>query len=298
MELIGNKDILFIINLNAGKSSTKRIISELNSQSPEIPYVLTKDLYELEEVFTSNMEKVKAFIVVGGDGTVRAALKYLYNEEDKLLGVLPTGSGNGFSRELGFKSSIKTLIDDTKKGQYLDIDILKLNNNLCVNIAGLGIDSHIAHLFQKSKTRGLRNYIISTIRSIITFKPIQATVIFDQQKIEGKFLMITIANTRQFGNNAIISPMSKPNDGLFELVLVKPIPMLLYPVFLTRMFLGKLNQCRYISYIQIKGSVKIISRFNRYHADGDPMTFSESLSIEMLTEKIRVIQTNAFRSRS
>ncbi len=102
--------------------------------------------------------------------------------------------------------------------------------------------------------------------------------------------MISIANTRQFGNNALISPNSKPNDGIFEIVMVKPFPFYYYPVFVIKMFLGTLKDSKYIRYILEKGSVTIFSDFKKYHVDGDPHTFKEQLEIRMLDAKIKVIQ--------
>jgi len=31
---------------------------------------------------------------------------------------------------------------------------------------------------------------------------------------------LTIANTRQFGNNAFIAPDARPNDGIIDMVLI------------------------------------------------------------------------------
>ena len=295
MELIDNKDILFIINPNSGGKRAAKVPGELDSLNLNISYIITNDLAELEQAFRLNIEKYKAFIFVGGDGTVHEALKYLYGRNDRLLGVLPAGSGNGFARELGFKNSIKSLLRDTTKGKSIGIDILSVNGNLCINIAGLGLDSFVAYHFHKSKGRGLRNYILSTIRSVFIFKPFYATLMVDQQKIQDKFLMITTGNTRQFGNNAIISPQSKPFDGIFELVMVKPFPWYLYPIFIIRMFMGSLKDSKYISYLKVKDSVKIMSEFKKYHIDGEPKIFNDSLSVKMLEHKINVIKTEHYK---
>ena len=290
MERLDDNDILFIINPNSGEGRSLKVVNKLNSLKPDISYIITNDLEELEDAFRKNLDKYTAYILVGGDGTVRASLKYLYKKNDKILGVLPAGSGNGFSKELGFKRSINSIIEHTKSGDYNEVDLMTINDDLFINAAGLGIDSNTAHLFHKSKGRGLSNYIISFVKSVCTFKPFQATLIIDKHKIEGKYLMITVANTRQFGNNAIISPDSSPFDGFFELVLVKPFPMYLLPLFLLRMFSGKLKPGRFIEYIKVKDGVSIKSEFKKYHVDGDPKTFSDKLIVKLLSEKIKVVK--------
>lgn len=291
MQPIENKDILVIINPNSGNKQVTKIVKEINSLHPDISIAISHHVKELEQTFQLNLEKYKAFIVVGGDGTVNEVIKYLHNRNDKILGILPAGSGNGFARELGFKKSIKSLIRDAKKGEFIDIDILSVNGKNCINVAGLGFDSFVAHDFQKRNSRGLKSYIFSVLKSVFVFKPFHATLIVDKKNIQGKFLMITIANTRQFGNNALISPQSKPNDGIFEVVLVKPFPIYFYPVFIIQLFSGLIKESKYVRILKVKDSLEIKSEFNKFHVDGEPQIFTNNLWVKMAQNKVRVIKT-------
>ena len=205
-------------------------------------YVVTNNVEEVKDVFDQYLEDFKVFVIVGGDGSVNEALKYLLNRPEKLLSVVPNGSGNGFARELGYKRDIKSLIYDINKGDSMDLDIIKVNNSLSINASGVGIDSHVAHAFSNTGNRGFINYVILTIISLFTFKPFKAIITSDDFRVEGTYQMITIANTRQFGNNAFIAPMAKPNDGIFDLVLVKPLPLILFPYFVIQMFFGLLKK--------------------------------------------------------
>jgi YegS/Rv2252/BmrU family lipid kinase len=290
-----NKDILFIINPHSGRRNAEKLFKKLTEPDINLSAIITKNLEELENVFKSNIENYKVFVVVGGDGSVNEATKFLINRNDKILAIYPAGSGNGFARELSFKKSVQQLLEDIKKGDSIEVDILSVNDNYCINVVGLGFDSFVAHRFQHSKTRGLKNYIVSTIKSAFDFKPFDAEIIVNSEKIKGKFQMITIANTRQFGNNAFVSPQSKPNDGIFEVVLVKPFPFYLYPSFVLKMFLGTLKESKYISYLGINDSVEIISGFKKYHVDGEPKIFDERLVIKMQENKIRVLKTSNAR---
>lgn len=291
MNSIENKDILVIINPNSGKKRITKIINSIHSLYPDISTEITNNLKELENLFRLKLENFKVFIVVGGDGTVNEATKYIQGREDKLLGVFPVGSGNGFARELGFKKSIKSLIEDANKGKFVEIDILSINGENCINAAGLGFDSFVAHDFQKRNKRGLKSYIFSVIKSVFVFKPFNASLIFGSEKIQDKFQMITIANTRQFGNNAIIAPQAKPNNGRFELVLVKSFPVYLYPIFIIRLFLGTLKESGYLKYLSITENLTIESTFKKFHIDGDPKSFTNKLSIKIAENKVRVIKT-------
>lgn len=291
MPLVKNNDILFIINPHSGSRKAKSIISEVAAIDPKISCLVTHDLNDLKVAFQENIEKHTVFIVAGGDGTVNEAVQYLIGRTDKIFGIFPAGSGNGFARELGFKKNLEALIEDAKKGESLEVDVLSVNGKNCINMAGLGFDSFVAHHFQQSKSRGLKNYMLSTLKSVFTFKPFRAVLQVDGKKIEGIFQMITIANTRQFGNNAIISPQSKPDDRIFELVLARPFPFYLYPNFVLRMFLGTLKESKYLSFIKVKNTIEIESDFKLYHIDGEPKTFNQKLLVSLLDNKVRVLKT-------
>lgn len=291
MQFIDNREILFIINPKAGGRKALRIAKKISALNLEIPFFITNNLIELDKVFKENMDKYKAFVVVGGDGTVNEASKYLIERKDKFLGVFPAGSGNGFSRELGFRKSLKSLINDIHKGESMNIDMLSVNNNNCMNVAGIGFDSYVAHCFEKSSIRGLKTYFISILKAFFVFKPFHASILIDNLRIEDKFQMISIANTRQFGNNAIIAPNAKPNDGIFEVVLIKPFPFYLYPNFVLKLFSGSLKDSKYITFIKVSEMVEIKSDFKKYQIDGKPKSFENSLCIKMLKSKIRIIKT-------
>lgn len=292
MPYIDKTEILFIINPNSGKKNPNRIIQQIKNVDSCISCIVTKDTKELERVLQHNIEKFKVFVAVGGDGTVNEIMKHLFNNKEKVLAVFPNGSGNGFANELNFNTNIKSLIDDIIKGETIFIDVLEVNNNKCINITGLGLDSFVAHDFQRCKDRGLKNYIISTIKSILLFKPFNAVITTSKNEISGKFQLISVANTRQFGNNFVLSPASKPNDGIFEIVLIKPFPIYFYPIFIVRMLLANLKDSQYINYIEESDSISISSEYKKYHVDGEPYLTEGILKIKMCKNSIQIIKTS------
>lgn len=291
MPAIKSNEILFIINPNSGNQKAELLTELIHSMDPGISVALTRNLKERSDTFKQNLNKYKVFVLVGGDGTVNKAIKYLLGYDDKILAVYPAGSGNGFANELGFTKNLEQLIEAAKKGDSLLVDVLSVNKKNCINVAGLGFDSYVAQQFHLGKGRGLKNYIWATLKSVFTFKPFDATLEIDGKTIAGKYQIISIANTRQFGNNAIISPQSKPNDGIFELVIAKPFPFYLYPAFVVKMFRGTLKESKYVSFMPAKNKIKIETGFKMYHIDGEPKTFDKSLTVKMKKKKIRVLKT-------
>jgi diacylglycerol kinase (ATP) len=291
MQKIEKKDILFIINPHAGRKNIDFVVKKLRRIDKDIQYILANDLQTFEKELNKQISNHKVFVAVGGDGTVNALIKYLIDKEDKALAILPFGSGNGFSNEMGFKSNIELLIRQISKGEIINIDVLEINNNFFINLAGIGFDAAVAHKFQKSKERGFTSYIFSTAVAYFTYKSFKASITSNNFKIDGAYQMISIANTRQFGNNALISPTSRAFDGKFEIVLMERIPPKeLFP-FVYKLFKGTLKESKYIHYISSQDPVVIKTDCTKYHIDGDPFTGNGEYHIAINKNSLKVINT-------
>jgi diacylglycerol kinase family enzyme len=102
--------------------------------------------------------------------------------------------------------------------------------------------------------------------------------------------MVCIANTRQFGSGAFIAPNAKYNDGLLEVVLIRPLPFYRLPLLIYRLFNGTLANSRYVEFIQTR-SVSVKSNSDSYHVDGEPKVMRGPLDIS-IHGQINVIKTN------
>jgi len=293
MQHIEKSQILFVINPNAGRKSINRVLKSIRKIDSGIKYIITDSLEQLQEAMDNDFCNYKVFVAVGGDGTVNSLINYLTLHNDKALAIIPLGSGNGFAIELGFKFDVENLIEQITKGETIDIDVLQINGNSFINLAGIGLDAEIAHNFQKFGERGFISYIFSTIWTYISYKPLKASIVGNNINVDGTFQMISIANTRQFGNNAYISPSSKSYDGQFEIVMLKTIPVFLIPEFVYRLFKGNLRESAYISYLSCKDPVTIKTNSNRFHIDGDPLTSKGQYEISMNDKHLKVIKMDS-----
>ncbi len=103
--------------------------------------------------------------------------------------------------------------------------------------------------------------------------------------------MITIANTRQFGNNAFIAPNAKPNDGKMDLVLVKAFPFYLYPYFVLHLFFRRLKKSKHIEYIQTDKSFTLKTDIQEFHLDGEPILLKDDIHITLERKALKIIKT-------
>jgi len=270
----------------------KMIISkELQRRKDELSYFKSLSIDESGSHIKQSFDMYDVFIAAGGDGTVRSVASELVGS-DKILGVLPMGSGNGFAREMGFRPNIRSLLKDIRKAESHPIDVILLNDLLCLNVAGVGFDSFVAHSFDKLKTRGIWSYVWAIIINFFRFRPVHVDLeIPGEEKISADLFILTIANTRQFGNNAFIAPEARPNDGIIDIVLVRPFPKIMLPVFVYRLMRGTLRTSKYVRYIKTDKPFIIHTDETRFHIDGEPFLLSGDIKVSIKEKNLKVLKT-------
>ncbi len=292
MEFSGEKRSLFILNPHAGVIPVNLIISkELQRRKNELSYFKSLSIDESGSHIKQSFDKYDVFVAAGGDGTVRSVASELVGS-DKILGVLPMGSGNGFAKELGFRTNIKSLLKDIKKAESHLIDIIQINDMLCLNVAGIGLDSFVAHSFDKLKTRGFWSYVWAILVNFIRLRPVHIEIkITGEELISDDLFVLTIANTRQFGNNAYIAPDARPDDGIIDIVLIRPFPKIIFPVFIYRLMRGTLNNSKYVRYLKTDKPFTIRTDETRLHIDGEPVEISGDITVRIRQNTLKVLRT-------
>lgn len=213
-------------------------------------------------------EGFDTFVVWGGDGTINEVASQLVPHGIP-LGIVPAGSGNGLARELGLDWNPRRALDTALRGRVRRIDAGELAGHLFFNVAGIGLDAKLALAFDARKQRGLRGYAASLLHELWAYNPGCYTVTTDGSTTDGlainrKALLIALANTRQYGNRAVIAPLAKPDDGLLELVVVPPLSPVLTLWHASRLFTRTVHR--------LPGAVMHSVRGGRIAGDG-PLTF-------------------------
>lgn len=283
---------LFILNPNAGVQPVNFLISlDLDRRKHDLKCMKSLNSVHTEVLIKENIGNHKVFIAVGGDGTVHSVASELVGK-DKILGVLPLGSGNGFAKEFGFRMNIRSLLSNIEKCESMDIDVIEINNKLCLNVAGIGLDSFVAHSFNELKLRGFLPYVWLTMKTFLQLRPFQVNIKIDgKPEVSEKLFVLTIANTRQFGNNAFIAPEALPNDGKIDLVLIKPFPKIFGALFVLRLFTKRINKSKYVRHITTDKEIIIETDETRFHIDGEPLEISGEVIVRIKKEVLKVLKT-------
>ncbi len=280
-------NVAFIINPFSAKKNYQPFLDELSKKVENPLYLVSKSLQDTDGFIDEHWKDVDVFVAVGGDGTISTVAKKLINSE-KILAVFPAGSGNGFSRETHFSKNISLLLDKIKNEKFREIDTFTVNEHFSINVSGTGFDGKVVKEFEKTN-RGFKNYIKVSIETFFNYKPI--TIRFSDSKFQsynGTYLMVNVANTRQFGNNAYIAPMASKSDGLVDLVLVKKFPLTYSPFFAFRMFTKRLKDDDYVTYLPVS-EVEFEVNTRNWHIDGEFKKIKSPISIKVLPKSLRIL---------
>lgn len=162
-------------------------------------------------------------IVIGGDGTLNEVLNGLGDTISNWnIGIVPAGSGNDFASCLNFEfdpvKNIQTILD----GHITKVDYIKINDRMCLNILGTGIDVEVLQNFEKhTRLKGKFRYLYSLIEALLHIKWHEFDVSLDDGPFEHKDgFIITLCNGSTFGGGITICPNANPSDGMLEFVYV------------------------------------------------------------------------------
>jgi len=220
----------------------KEIESEFKKLKLDYQIHISKSLQDMMNATKKNLKNgFTNFIGVGGDGTIHYMANILAGT-DKNLGVIPTGSGNDIAVNLGLPSDIKSCCRIIKKGATKRLDLGLINDKyyyLC--IAGSGFDSQVNDLANNTRlpVKGPAKYSYSVYKTLITFKSKKFFIDYDNNQREIFGMMITASNMPSYGGGMRITPDADPEDGLFDICIIKRMSKLHFIKVFPKVYEGK-----------------------------------------------------------
>ncbi len=239
------------------------------------------------QLLQSNCGKI---VAVGGDGTVNEVGAAIV-DRNAVMGILPCGSGNGLARHLGIPMNMIRAIELLNNGAITCIDAGKINGTWFFCTCGVGFDARIGHKFTKVDKRGFIAYIKTVIQEFSNYQPKRYKFQVDGIKYKKRAFLITIANASQYGNNAYIAPRAEIRDGVFDISILKPFPILKVVMLGLRLFNKSLEKSS--SFETLRGKQITFKKPKKkyiFHYDGEPLKFKkEKIKITMHTQCLQVV---------
>ena len=286
------RHISFIINPVSGTTKKKNIpklIEEFSAHSAiEIAIRFTEYAGHAKEIAAElSLNGNTEIIAVGGDGTINEVVNGI-GDSGAIMGIIPSGSGNGLARHIGIPMRAKKALELIKVGYTKSIDLMNINGELSANVSGIGFDAIVAHKFQDSKNRGLLSYAQISMQEFFKYEPQTYDITVDGKKYQYEAFLVSIANSSQFGNNAFIAPKASLTDGLIDVCILKPFPIVATAIVFERVMAKTINNSKFMDTIQGK-KISLKNKTKKYHLDGDPRESDGTIDIEIMPSILKLI---------
>lgn len=178
-----------------------------------------------------------AVYACGGDGTFNEVVQVAAGKPWVMAGCVPCGSGNDYVRNFGGRDAFLDIRAQLDAKAY-SVDTIRTEYGYSVAICAAGLDAKVAYGIPKFKRLpgcgGSMAYKLSIVE--VFFGPLTSRlrVVLDGREQVGDYLMMAICNGRVYGGGYSAAPYAMMDDGLLDVVLVRPIPRLKIPGFLAR----------------------------------------------------------------
>ncbi|MFM7565461.1 MAG: diacylglycerol/lipid kinase family protein [Flavobacteriales bacterium] len=286
------QSLWFIINPKSGNSKKqnleKQVRQYLNSARFDISFHYTQYVGHGNELGIEAVEKkIDIVCAVGGDGSVHEISTAILGSNTKLA-ILPLGSGNGIARHLGIPSKTKEALQTIQNGLIQKVDVFQCGDQTGIGFGGFGFDAFIAKEFKGSTFRGFWKYVYLILKHYFSYRALHFNIQHGKETIQGKFLVVSIANASQYGNGFVISSRASMSDGELVLVLIKPFPWFMAFSIVWHAFTKQLHRSRYVNELPFR---EIILETDGVwgQIDGEVIKINSPISLKVIPHNLNVI---------
>jgi YegS/Rv2252/BmrU family lipid kinase len=285
---------IFILNPRAGRKKNARnhvdlIDDYMRNSNHDYEFAFTTCAGDATHIAQkSASDGFDIIVAMGGDGTVNEVASGLIHSKGA-LGIIPSGSGNGIARSLDIPLELEKNIPFLIDPQIITMDVGKVNGKFFIGISGTGFDAVIGQKFQEFGVRGPIPYFMIGVKEYMQYHPQKYLIEVEQEKFSCEALLIAVANTKQYGNGAIIAPQADPTDGLLDVCIIQNLNPVGSIKLVPMLFKGNIDQCKSITFKKCK-TMKISSEAGGmlFHRDGEPDSITESLDIAIVEKSLKV----------
>ena len=292
------KNILFIVNLKAGKTKSTAPLFDAVARFSQAGYLVRLfittaggDAYQAAAECGSNYDLV---VCAGGDGTLNEVISGLMTLENRpSIGYLPNGSTNDFATSLKLSSNPSMAAAAIASGRATHLDVGRFNTRFFAYVASFGAFTKASYSAPQAAKNALGHlaYILEGITDLDTLRPYRAKIEADGEIFEGKFIFGAVCNSTSLGGLVKLDPEKvQMDDGKFELLLLK---MPKNPIDLQNLITGLLKMkydmpgviFRHVSHIRLTTEDNI-----PWSLDGEYAPSCPQVEIENLPQSITLIR--------
>ncbi len=284
------KEVLLIVNPISGDVPKEKIIKEVEENTIHkgagFHLYTTNGENDIENIQSFIKESgIDRVLVAGGDGTINLVAEAIksYNFP---LGIIPAGSANGLSTNLNLPKKLNHQIEIALGENFINMDILCLNDIICLHMSDLGINAELIRNYESSPIRGKFGYLIQSVPTLLQSEyPFHFEIKTDSEQREAEAVLLGIVNGNKYGTGANVNPKGKLDDGKFEILVFRRLNVI-----------DILNTLReeaepdpeFMEILQTTSATIHCKKPVAFQIDGEYIGEKEKIKIKILEEKIKI----------
>ena len=177
-----------------------------------------------------------------------------------------------------------------KQGRIRRIDTGSVNGRLFLSVAGIGLDAQTAQDFAQDPRRGFLTYARYAVSNYFHPKQETVSITFDGcETLTCSPMLITFANSNQFGYHAVIAPHASLQDGLLDICILERPPVVAIPDVVTKLMNGRIDRSRYLTERQAAQITVKRPAAGVVNIDGEPVMMDAMLDICIVPQSLNVL---------
>ena len=201
-------------------------------------------------------------IAAGGDGTLNEVLNGLAGGFDRVqLGLIPLGTANDFALSAMIPDDPAQAVAVLHAGRTRRIDIMRLTTctrpepHYFINVSAGGFSTLVDQkLDEETKSWwGPLGYALSAVKALPDLTVYDVTLKLDDEPAATvPVYNVVVANAKHVGGHIPVAPRAKLDDGRFDLVLFRAVPLSRLATLVPKAMLGQHVDDEDVAYRQIR----------------------------------------------
>lgn len=252
------KKVILFYNPNAGnglfKNNLDLIIERFQQKKLVVIPIRAGRGDVLDGLFrTIDPAEYRQVIAAGGDGTINICVNAMIkNNIDLPLAIFPAGTANDFAYYLDLPLEVNSMIDIALGSNFTYSDLGRANDKYFLNVAAMGT---MVDVSQKTDPNlksilGVLSYYIRGIIEVPNLKPIPVRITSEEFSGEEHMYFMLIMNGRSAGGFKRLSPSAEINDGLFDVIVFREMPLTDFLPLLINVLQGNHEKNKHIIYFR------------------------------------------------
>lgn len=246
----------------------------------------------------------RKIIIAGGDGTMNEVANGIFKQQvcppsEIVVGMIPVGTGNDWIKTFDIPNDYEKAIKRIQKAETLfqDVGQITLSENgeqstrFFTNMAGFGFDALVAEKANRLKNKGrtgLMVYLQSLAASYLEYQTRKVKIAIDGEEMEDLIFSASIGIGKYNGGGMMQAPGAIPDNGLFQVTVIRKIGLLGILWNLPGLFTGTFVNDRRVSVYQAKHVAISSSQKIAGEADGEILG-NHQFKLDILPKQLQVI---------